>query len=318
MDSGDVGDFGDFGTVTVSARRRMILDGPDYPAPAKLNLFLHVVGRRADGYHLLQTLFRFLDHGDVLRFRPRSDGVISRMNVLDGVAPEDDLAIRAAIALQAATKTSLGADIEIDKRLPMGGGMGGGSSDAATALIVLNRLWQTGLSRQRLMEIGLHLGADVPVFVCGRSSLAEGVGEHLLAIELPPAWYVVLIPATAVSTREIFAAAELTRDTKAIKLAAFSADPERLTSLVNAGRNDLQAAATQRYPEIARQLGWLQQFGDARMTGSGASVFCAFASKPAADAVLAQALKEIPPKEMQGFVAAGVDRHPLYNSPGLK
>jgi len=276
----------------------MILPGPDYPAPAKLNLFLHVVGRRPDGYHLLQTAFRFVDYADFLRFRVRPDGLIVRINPLPDIAESDDLCVRAARALAQASGSMLGADIEIDKRIPLGGGLGGGSSDAATTLLVLNKLWETGLSRAALQGIALTLGADVPVFVFGQSSFAEGVGELLQPIVLPAAWYVVLIPPAGVSTAAIFAAAELTRNTKPIKLTAFSAGIGLL--------NDLQPVVEKRYSEVARYLDWLRQFGDARMTGSGACVFCAFTSEPAAREVL-RAL----PSEVNGFLAAGLDRHPL-------
>ncbi|MBA2689200.1 MAG: 4-(cytidine 5'-diphospho)-2-C-methyl-D-erythritol kinase [Burkholderiales bacterium] len=282
------------------------LPGPSYPAPGKLNLFLHVVGRRADGYHLLQTIFRFVEGGDMLRFRVRRDGVIRRTKPIPGVEPEADLALRAARVLQQEAGSSLGADIELAKRLPIGGGMGGGSSDAATTLLVLNRLWQTGLTRERLMKVGLSLGADVPVFIYGRSCFAEGIGDRFQAIELPPAWYVILAPRAAVSTREIFAAAKLTQVAKPIKLAAFSAASGLFERLVETG-NDLEAAAVKRYPEIGRHLAWLRQFGAARMTGSGSSVFCPFTSRPAAE----NALRSLP-QGMQGWIAAGVDRHPLY------
>lgn len=282
----------------------MKIEGPDYPAPAKLNLFLHVIGCRGDGYHLLQTAFRFLDYGDTLRFRIRLDGRIIRVNPLPGVEVEDDLTARAARALQRVAGTTLGADIELDKRLPMGGGVGGGSSDAATTLLVLNHLWKAGLTRTTLMEIGLALGADVPVFVYGRSSFAEGIGERLQAIDLPPAWYVVLTPEVGVQTREIFASPELTRDTKPIKLAAFSAHPAPFGNY----HNDLEPVAAKQHPEVARHLAWLRQFGDARMTGSGACVFSAYESESAARDVLRQL-----PWDMQGFIAAGCDRHPLYD-----
>jgi 4-diphosphocytidyl-2-C-methyl-D-erythritol kinase len=276
----------------------MILPGPDYPAPAKLNLFLHVVGRRSDGYHLLQTAFRFIDFADRLRFRVRSDGLIARIKPLPDIPEADDLCVRAARALAQASGSTLGADIEIDKRVPIGGGLGGGSSDAATTLLVLNKLWETGLSRAALQRIALALGADVPAFVFGQSSFAEGVGEILQPVVLPAAWYVVLIPPIEVSTAVIFAAPELTRNTKPIKLAAFSAGIALL--------NDLQPVVEKRYLDVARYLDWLRQFGDARMTGSGACVFCAFTSVQAAREVM-QAL----PSGMNGFIAAGLDRHPL-------
>jgi 4-diphosphocytidyl-2-C-methyl-D-erythritol kinase len=276
----------------------VILPGPDYPAPAKLNLFLHVVGRRPDGYHLLQTAFRFVDFADRLRYQVRSDGLIARINRLPDIPEAEDLCVRAARALAQASGSTLGADIEIDKRIPLGGGLGGGSSDAATTLLVLNKLWETGLSRAALQRIALTLGADVPVFIFGQSSFAEGVGEILQPIVLPAAWYVILTPPVGVSTAEIFAAAELTRNTKPIKLAAFSAGIGLL--------NDLQPVVEKRYSEVARYLDWLRQFGDARMTGSGACVFCAFTSEQAAQEVI-QAL----PSGMTGFIAAGLDRHPL-------
>jgi 4-diphosphocytidyl-2-C-methyl-D-erythritol kinase len=276
----------------------LTLPGPDYPAPAKLNLFLHVIGRRVDGYHLLQTAFRFVDHADILRFRVRDDGVVARTHPLPGVAEEDDLAVRAARLLQQAAGSSLGADIELDKRLPRGGGLGGGSSDAATTLLVLNQLWRTRLKRHELQKLGLRLGADVPVFLFGQSSFAEGIGEVLQAVALPPAWYVVLTPPIEVQTSAVFAAPELTRDTKPIKLADFSAG----LALVN----NLQLVVELRYPEVARHLVWLRRFGDARMTGSGACVFCAFNNKLDAQRVLQHL-----PGDMQGFVAAGVDEHPL-------
>ena len=269
-----------------------------YPAPAKLNLFLHVTGRRADGYHTLQTVFRFIDYGDEVGVRLRGDDGIHRVAPITGVAEAQDLTLRAARLLQSASGSRLGVDIAIDKRLPVGGGLGGGSSDAATTLIVLNKLWGLGWSRARLQQIGLQLGADVPVFIFGRSAFAEGVGERLQAIELGPAWYVVLVPQVTVSTAEIFAACELTRNTKAIKIAAFS---------VGQGHNDLQSVACKRFPEIARHLNWLGKFSAATMTGSGACVFGAFDSESAARSVLEQL-----PTDMKGFVARGLDRHPLY------
>jgi len=273
--------------------------GARYAAPAKLNLFLHVIGRRADGYHLLQTAFRFIDYGDELAFSVRDDGVVSRVTELAGVPAEADLCVRAARLLKYRAGSRFGVDIELVKRLPMGGGLGGGSSDAATTLIVLNRLWQTGFARAQLQELALELGADVPVFAFGRSAFAEGVGERLAALQLPPAWYLVLVPETAVSTAEIFSAPELTRNTNAITIAAFS---------VGQGRNDLEPVVCRRYPQVARHLEWLRQYGDARMTGSGACVFCGFETEAQAQRVLSEL-----PADMRGFVARGLDRHPLWS-----
>jgi 4-diphosphocytidyl-2-C-methyl-D-erythritol kinase len=274
-----------------------------YPAPAKLNLFLHVVGRRPDGYHLLQTLFRFLDFGDTLRFAVTDDGVIRRVNGPSEVPPERDLCVRAAQLLQRETGCRLGAEIVLEKRLPMGGGLGGGSSDAATTLMALNHLWGLGLSRGTLQELGLRLGADVPVFVFGQSAFAEGVGERLQAVAVPPAWYVVLVPPVPVSTAEIFAAPELTRDTIPIKISDLSGDGPW-------GRNDLEPVVCRRYPQVAECLAWLRGHGDARMTGSGACVFAGFSSEGEARRVFAQK-----PSAMEGFVARGLDRHPLYDGP---
>ncbi len=277
-------------------------DAPQsYPAPAKLNLFLHVVGRRADGYHLLQTVFRFIDHGDTLSFRLRDDGAIVRATDLPGVPPEKDLVVRAARLLQETAGVGQGAEIGVDKRLPLGGGLGGGSSDAATTLLVLNRLWGANLSRERLMALGLQLGADVPVFIYGRNAFAEGVGERFTPVELPPAWYVVLVPPVAVPTAEIFAAPELTRNTLPVKIAPFSAGRVCLE-----GHNDLEPVVVRRYPAVAEHLGWLKEFGDARMTGSGACVFAAFETERQAREVFARK-----PAAMQGFVAQGLDHHPL-------
>jgi 4-diphosphocytidyl-2-C-methyl-D-erythritol kinase len=268
-----------------------------YPAPAKLNLFLHVVGRRADGYHLLQSVFRFIDYGDSLHFAVRDDGAIRRTNALPGLAPERDLCVRAARLLQQTSGCRLGVDITLEKRLPMGGGLGGGSSDAATTLLALNRLWSLDLSRAELQALGLKLGADVPVFVFGLSAFAEGVGEILRPLALPPAWYVVLVPPVSVPTAEIFTAEELTRDTFPIKMAAFS---------TGQGRNDLEPVVCRKYPQVAEYLAWLGQFSDARMTGSGACVFAAFDAEQEARAVFARR-----PSNMEGFVALGLDEHPL-------
>jgi 4-diphosphocytidyl-2-C-methyl-D-erythritol kinase len=266
-----------------------------YLAPAKLNLWLHVVGRRPDGYHLLQSVFRFLDYGDRLRLNLRDDGNIKRVTDLPGVPEEQDLVVRAARLLQKATGCSSGVDIAVEKKLPMGGGLGGGSSDAATVLLALNRLWELNLSRDELQRIGLTLGADVPVFIFGESAFAEGIGEVLQPIALPPAWYVVLIPPVCVATAEIFTAPELTRNSTSIKMCDLSS-----TEL----RNDLQSVVCKRVPEVAKCLAWLGQYGNARMTGSGACVFAEFSSQAEAASVLAQAA-------YAGFVAQGLDRHPL-------
>lgn len=269
----------------------------DWPAPAKINLFLHVVDRRPDGYHLLQTVFRFLDFGDSLRCEPRGDGRIELANPLPGVPAETDLTVRAAAALRAATGATAGVTLRLEKRLPMGGGLGGGSSDAATTLLALNRLWNTGLDSPQLQRIGLGLGADVPIFIHGRSAFAEGVGERFADICLAPAWYLVLVPGVSVPTPEIFRSAELRRDTPAI--AAGEWRP-------GFGRNDLEPVACTLYPEVGRHLDWLRQYGDARMSGSGACCFVEFEAEPAARAALAAL-----PGGMRGFVAAGMDRHPL-------
>lgn len=269
-----------------------------YPAPAKLNLFLHVVGRRADGYHLLQSVFRFIDFGDELGFSVRDDGQIHHLNPIPGVAPESDLCVRAARLLQKHCACPLGVDIQISKRLPMGGGLGGGSSDAATTLIALNHLWQTGLNREALQQLGLSLGADVPVFVFGQNAFAEGVGEILQAVELDNPWYVVLIPPVHVSTPDIFRDEGLTRDTEMLRMRDFK-------SAVT--RNDLQTVVCRRYPEVKQCLDWLNEFALAKMTGSGACVFAEFASEASAR----NALEKIP-DTLSGFVAKGLSQHPLF------
>ncbi len=273
-----------------------------YPAPAKLNLFLHVVGRRADGYHLLQTAFRFVDYGDTLHFSPRTDGQVRLLTPLPGVPEAADLTVRAARSLQEASACHQGVDIRLEKRLPMGGGLGGGSSDAATVLLALNHLWGLGLSRSRLQELGLALGADVPVFIFGHAAFAEGVGESLGRIEVPPAWYLVLEPPVAVPTLDIFRAPELKRDTPAISAAAWRP---------GMGGNDLEAVACARYPAVAEHLTWLGRFGQARMSGSGACVFVEFAERIAAEAALAQL-----PEGFRGWVAAGLAEHPLQSLAG--
>ena len=269
-----------------------------YPAPAKLNLMLLVTGRRADGYHLLQTVFRFVDFGDTLRFTVRTDGAITRANEVTGVAEAEDLTLRAAALLQRVGNARLGADIRLEKRLPVGGGLGGGSSDAATTLIALNRLWGLALPRARLQELALELGADVPVFVFGESAVGEGVGEQLRPLKLPPAWYLVLIPAVSVSTEKIFQDTDLKRDSIPIRIPPFS---------VVAGHNDLEPVVCRHYPEVARHLAWVRRYGAARMTGSGACVFAEFSTEAEARAVWQQL-----PATMRGVVARGLDRHPLW------
>ena len=271
-----------------------------FAAPAKLNLFLHVTGRRADGFHLLQTVFRLLDHGDTVHIGVRQDGAIRRINDIAGVPEHDDLTVRAARLLQQISGCRLGADIQVEKRIPMGGGLGGGSSDAATVLLVLNRLWQLDLPRQQLMELGLQLGADVPIFVFGQSAWGEGIGEQLQAITLEPGCYAVLTPPVHVATPAIFASRELTRNTIPAKIAAFSR---------GFGHNDLESVVCQMYPEVASCLNWLKQFGDARMSGSGASVFVELPSLEAAERVVAAR-----PNGVRGFAAHGLELHPLHGN----
>lgn len=268
------------------------------PAPAKLNLFLHITGRRADGYHTLQTLFQFLTLADTLDFSCRTDGQILLHSELAGVAPHDNLITRAARLLQQHTGTALGADIVLHKRLPMGGGLGGGSSDAATTLVGLNHLWQTGVSPAALAALGLQLGADVPVFVLGSAAWAEGVGEQLTPVELDEPWYLVIVPDCQVSTAEIFSDQRLTRDTQAITLAAFREQ---------GGRNDCRPVAEERYPAIRNALILLNNYCEAKMTGTGSCVFGAFPNEREADKVRARL-----PATLHSFVAHGCNRSPLH------
>jgi 4-diphosphocytidyl-2-C-methyl-D-erythritol kinase len=277
------------------------LPGPDYPAPAKLNLFLHVVGRRSDGYHLLQSAFTLIGFEDRLRFAIRDDGAVRRVNDVPGVPAEQDLAVRAALLLQEATGTPQGVDIEVDKRIPMGGGLGGGSSDAATVLLVLNDLWKTGFDREALAEIGAGLGADVAFFIFGRSAWAEGIGDRLTDLEIAPCWYVVLVPPVQVPTPVAYGAAELTRNTETLKIEDFSARPQGVRF-----HNDLEPVVVARYPEVREHLAWLRKHGDARMTGSGSCVFAAFDDRESAKRVM-----DALPGTMKGFIAQGLDRHPL-------
>lgn len=270
------------------------------PAPAKLNLFLHVTGRRADGYHLLQTAFQLIDRCDTLDFEVRDDGQIIRSNDVPGVPAETDLIVRAARLLQDKTQCQLGANLTLHKILPMGGGLGGGSSDAATTLIALNRLWHTGLSKTELMSLGLQLGADVPFFIFGENAFAEGVGEELQAIQTPERWFVVIEPGVQVPTPAIFSAKELTRDSKIVRIADFSSNAEMFW------KNDLQTVACAMFPEVDEAVRWLSQFGNAKMTGSGACVFCAFADESAADKVIAQM-----PERWTSWKAKALNRHPM-------
>ena len=270
------------------------------PAPAKLNLFLHITGRRADGYHTLQTLFQLLDYGDELGFAARADGELRLLDPLPGVPDDDNLVLQAAHALRRATGCALGADIALLKRLPAGGGLGGGSSDAATALLGLNQVWGLGLDLDTLAAIGLQLGADVPVFVRGRSAWAEGIGEQLTPVDLDFAWYLVLCPDCQVATAKIFAHRELTRGALPITIRAF---------LGQGGENHCQPVAEKLYPDVKKARQWLEQFASARMTGTGACVFSRFDSEARARAVLAEK-----PGEWRGFVARGVNRSPTHTA----
>ena len=282
------------------------------PAPAKLNLFLHVTGRRADGYHELQTAYALIELADWLDFERRTDGSIVREGDLTGPV-EDDLAVRAAHALQKASGTALGATIGVTKRIPVGSGMGGGSSDAATTLIALNRLWDLSLPRSELGAIGLPLGADVPFFLHGGDAFAEGIGERLTSIELPATWFAIVWPQVHVSTREIFADVGLTRNSKATKIAAFSAVAAALANeatgnldLPSSLVNDLEPVARRRYPTIDEAIKRLGRFGAARMTGSGSAVFVATQSKAQAESAVA----DVPPG-WSAWVVQKLSEHPL-------
>lgn len=274
------------------------------PAPAKLNLFLHITGRREDGYHLLQSVFQLIDHCDYLDFEVRNDGAIHRVNAIAGVPELSDLVVKAARLLQQHCKINLGVNIYLHKRLPMGGGVGGGSSDAATTLMALNHLWQCHLNKQQLMKLGLQLGADVPFFIYGQNAFVEGIGEQMQEITTPEQWFVVIEPGVHVPTPTIFSAKELTRDTK----------PVRITDFSNAAKvewkNDMQAVACALHPEIANAINWLKQYevnqGDAKMTGSGSCVFCAFQNEDAAKNVLQQV-----PHYWTSWIAKALQQHPI-------
>lgn len=272
-----------------------------WPAPAKLNLFLHVVGRRADGYHLLQSVFCFIDLADTLRFEPRDDGRIVLATPTPGVPDDQNLVVRAANALKVGAgraADSLGATIHLEKSIPQGGGLGGGSSDAATTLVTLNHLWGCGLSRRRLQDIGLALGADVPVFIHGRNTFAEGVGEQFTDVNVPEAWYLLTMPTTHIPTADVFRSPALCRDTPVI--AASDWRP-------GVGHNDLEPVACAIYPEVSAHLATLRHFGDARMTGSGACCFVAFPAEEAARTALAAL-----PEGMRAQVVRGMAAHPLF------
>ena len=268
-----------------------------WPAPAKLNLFLHVTGRRADGYHELQTLFQLLDLADTVGITPRSDGVIERRSGPAGVAPEEDLAVRAARSLQAATGSRLGASLTVRKRIPMGGGLGGGSSDAATTLLALNELWGCGLSLDELARLGLALGADVPVFVQGFSAWGEGLGERLTPVALPEAWYAIIFPGVSVRTRAVFQSPELTRNSPLITIRAF---------FESGGRNDCESVVRAQTPEVGEALEWLARYAQARLTGTGSCVFAACAS-----AIEAERLAARVPEQWTSYVARGVNTSPM-------
>ena len=279
-----------------------------WPAPAKLNLFLHVTGRREDGYHLLQTVFQFLDYGDTLYFTPREDDQVRRLSEMPGVEAERDLTVRAARALQRASGCRQGVDIRVDKRLPTGGGLGGGSSDAATTLVALNRLWGLGLDVDTLARIGLTLGADVPVFVHGHAAWAEGVGEHLRPVMLPEPWFLVLIPPVSVSTAGVFAARELTRDCPPITIRDFLRAADAGFGDGRIG-NVCEPLVRQRHPEVDAVFEWLDRKARARarMTGTGACLFAPFEDEQGARRLLAQA-------PCAGFVARGLNRSPLLEA----
>lgn len=272
-------------------------NGRFWPAPAKLNLMLRIVGQRSDGYHLLQTVFQFLDIGDRLEFQPRDDARIRRVSEIPGVPESDDLVVKAAKFLQQAAGISAGVDVRLDKKLPMGGGLGGGSSDAATTLVALNLIWNVGLSRSELAKIGLALGADVPVFILGKAAWAEGVGEELAALELPEPWYLVLIPPCHVSTAAIFSDQQLTRNSPRMTMADYFA---------GSALNDCLPVVSRRYPEVAQALEWLGQFAVPKLTGTGACVFAAFDDESDALGLLGKL-----PEGFQGFVARGLNRSPL-------
>ncbi len=288
-------------TATAGDNKSVLRAEPAWPAPAKLNLFLHIVGRRPNGYHELQTCFQFVDLTDDIYLQVRLDGQITRLRGAPGVAEETDLCVRAARALRAATGSTLGVDIDVDKRIPMGAGLGGGSSDAATCLVALNRLWGIDWPLSRLAALGLSLGADVPVFVQGRAAWAEGVGEILTPLEPPEAPveanYLIIKPNVFVSTAEVFQDSELTRNSPPITIHGF---------LASGGRNDCLGVVRRRYPEVAQALDWLSAFGTARLTGTGACVFVALDSVERGQALMSQI-----PASWEGYLVRGLNESPL-------
>lgn len=271
----------------------------NWPAPGKLNLFLHITGRRKDGYHLLQTVFQILDYGDLLRFRVREDGVIQRCSTLSAVKQEDDLTVRAAKLLKRVCASRLGVDIDLTKRLPIGGGVGGGSSDAATTLVALNRLWNCGLVTTELASLGEQLGADIPLFIRGYSAWAEGIGEKLTPLEIPQDWFLVIKPPVEISTASVFSASELTRNCLPITISDFFA---------GSGKNVFEPVVRMRFPVVDKVMGWLDKRcqNGARLTGTGSCVFASFKSQDEARKVLNEL-----PQLWQGFIAQGVNRSPL-------
>ncbi len=273
--------------------------GASWPAPAKINLFLHVTGRRSDGYHDLQTIFRFVDLADELDFTVRRDGRLRRLEGADGVAETDDLVWRAARLLQDETGCGLGADIRVRKRIPMGAGLGGGSSDAATTLVALNMLWGCGLGRSALQRLGGRLGADVPVFVHGRAAWAEGRGEVFRPVHLPPAWYLLVCPPCRIATADVFGDPELTRDCRSMTMGGF---------LSGQAVNVCEAVVRRRHPVVGEVLDWLGRYGRARMSGTGASCFVEMPDEGSAKAAL-----EALPVAWAGWVVEGLDRSPLMD-----
>ena len=277
-----------------------------WPAPAKLNLFLQITEQRDDGYHNLQTVFQFLDMADRLRFNVRDDGKIVRKTDNEGVKPDDDLVVKAAKLLQKISGTTNGVDIYLQKILPMGGGVGGGSSDAATTLVVLNHLWQTGLDEPALMDAGLELGADVPIFIRGHASFAQGVGEQLEPITPEENWYLVVQPEINISTAQLFSDSQLTRDSSAIRICDLQIGTENEAQIFDELGNVFESIVAKQYPEIAEVIQFLKKYSNARLTGTGACVFATFESKEKAQDVLARL-----PDYWSAFVAKGLNQSPL-------